>query len=408
MPPSSASPEPSAPAPPPDPAAALVALFGAFAVASWAYCAVKGEYNGDFVGMTVTLSQPALLGVLVLAIVPFLALWRLRQAVLRWPRRLAVTIPLRPFAWALAALFAWQIFVTVAYGVGVMLQEVYSAPAAIAPFIQVTNRLNAIHLGTLFILLAPRKARYEAPVGVAMLVLSVLRASLGAFYFLGIALGYKYYDRLFATRRRFVAVIAASLLAVPVLAGALYGLRGALRGEGERELAVADLVFAQLTGRLSSFSDSAYVIQESRWIAGSVSEMEPFYLQLQILGSLVHSRFHPAATPERLLVTERVGFELDTVSFIPGIPGNLVISWMKSPLVFALNLATFVLLALGALVLARQIADPSMRDAGLLLLLSPVMGGVASEMANVVLTLAVVVGAAWLHARPWQRTGAAG
>jgi hypothetical protein len=378
------------------PSRAFVWLFGGFAVASYGYCLVTGTYNGDFFGSEVTLSVAALTVVLGLALLPFAAAWRLFRAVRTGPPGLEVQIPTVPFAIVVAALFAWNIYVTAAYGVAVMMQDVYTAPAAIRPFIQVTNRFNPMLIGMLFILATPRKARYDAPVAVAMLALSVLRASLGALLFLGIVLGYKYFERAVRTRRRLVTAAAIFLVGIPVTAGLLYGLRGSLREEVEQEVALADLVFAQLIGRLSSFSDTAYILQEPGEFAGAVAEMEATFYQRQILGSLVHSSFLPTTTPERILVAVRTGVELETVNHMPGVPGSLALSWMRSRFVFVLNLATLVLLVAGILYAAHQFAHPALKDSGMLLLLYPLTSGVSYEFSNVLLVLVSVLTVAWL------------
>ena len=251
----------------------------------------------------------------------------------------------------------------------------------------------------LFILLSPRKARYEAPVAIAMVVLAGLRASLGAFLFVGLVLAYKYFDVVAASRRRMVAVLAIAVLGIPALAGVLYGARSNLRGEVDQELAIADLVFAQFVGRLSTFSDSAYVIQESGDLVGPVTELPALFYQRQILGSTVHSRFLPDTTPERILVAARVGFDLDTVSFMPGVPGILALSWMKSRWVFLLNALTVLLLVVATLLLAQQFAHPAMKDAGFLLLLQPLMSGVSYEFASVAFSLAATLAIAWIASR---------
>jgi hypothetical protein len=204
------------------------------------------------------------------------------------------------------------------------------------------------------------------------------------------------------------AVLAIAILGIPALAGVLYGARRSLRGEVDHELAIADLVFAQFVGRLSSFSDSAYVIQESRELVGPVSELPPAFYQQQILGSTIHSRFLPETTPERILVAARVGFDVDTVSFMPGVPGVLALSWMKSTWVLLLNAVTVLLLVVATLHLAQQFAHPAMKDAGFLLLLQPLMSGVSYEFASVAFCLAATLAVAWVACRPGASAGAEG
>ncbi|MEI6225659.1 MAG: hypothetical protein WCS72_12940, partial [Deltaproteobacteria bacterium] len=184
-----------------------------------------------------------------------------------------------------------------------------------------------------------------------------------------------------------------------VTAGLLYGLRGSLRDEVEQEVALADLVFAQLIGRLSSFSDSAYILQEPAEFTGAVAEMEATFFQRQILGSLVHSSFLPTTTPERILVAARTGIELETVNHMPGVPGTLALSWMRGKPVFFLNLVTLVLTVAGILYAAQQFAHPALKDSGMLLLLYPLTSGVSYEFSNVLFVLVSVLGVSWLARR---------
>jgi hypothetical protein len=384
----------------------LVLLFCAFSVASFLYCLLTGTYNGDFIFAEVTLSPMALIAVLALAILPFATAWALYGWLRKLPPSFEVDVPQRGFTWLLIAVFGWYIFITLAFGVGIALRETYTAPAGILFVIQVLNRLDPTTLGVLYILASPKKLRYEFLPVVLIIVLGLTRASIGGFLFLGIAFAYKYFDDIVRSRKKVLAAGAIVLLGIPAMATVLYEIRGSLREEVAQEIQFADLIFAQLVGRLSSYSDTAYIIQDAGELSAAAEQMPAFYYQQQILGSLIHSVFLPDSSPEKILVTHRAGFEVEFVGFMPGVPGNLYLSYLKSGYVFLMNLATFVLLVAGVLFVSNHFARPALKDAGLLLLLYPLTSGVSSELARALFSLVIVMGVFWLARRRPGKVGA--
>jgi hypothetical protein len=373
------------------PELAFVILFGSFAVLSYGYCMITDSFNGDFHGVDVTLSPVMLTLVLGLSLLPFAATYWLFKKLRNLPIRFEVKTPQHLFNWLLAVTFGWYIFITLAYGVGIMARDVYSAPAGIKPLIQVSNRVSPFYVGFLFILSSPKRARYDAPAAVLMIALSLMRASLGVFGYLAIALGFKYYDEISRSRRTILVATTVLMVGVPLAGGLLYGLRDTLREEGGVELALSEMIFARLTGRLSSYSDTAYIVQESNALASEAQQLDTFYFQREILGSVIHSDFFPELTPERILVTARTGLDLDYVSFMAGVPGNLYLAYMKSKGALFLNLMTLVLLVAGVLRTSNHFARPAMKSAGLLLLLFPLTSGVSHEFAALLVSMVVVM-----------------
>jgi hypothetical protein len=371
--------------------AALLLLFGAFAILSWAYCLATGSFNGDFLLVDVTTSPAVLTMALVLALLPYVIGWEAFRKVRTSPPRVEVQTPQRLFNWVLAATFAWYGFITVAFGVGVMMREVYTAPPGILTLIQISNRIDPFYVGVLFILASPKSARYDVPAALLMVGLGLLRAGLGSFMYLGIALGYKYFAEITRSRRKILAVALVLGIGVPAATGILYGIRGSLREEVEQEMRLADLVFARLIGRLSSFSDTAYILQEARDLSAPAEQLDALYFQKQILGSLVHSTFLPDPTPEKILVTQRTGLALETVGFMPGVPGNLALAWMRSKAVFLLNLVTILLLVVATLAAANHFEKQALKSSGLLLLIYPLTSGVSHEFSSVLFTIVAVL-----------------
>ncbi|MBK2451746.1 oligosaccharide repeat unit polymerase, partial [Escherichia coli] len=233
-------------------------------VISFLYCLLTDQFNGDFFPLPVFVSPWLLATILGLCLLPYVVSWQIAQTLER-------IRPKKTFQASYGALTIFllvgslaHIAVTALFGVGVMDREVYTAPAVAVPFIQIINRLDPFYLGVFYILATPKRPASDLLALALMVTIGLLRAGLGVFNYALIAMVAKYSIELLMLARRapWLSLLAASVL--PVTISALYQLRGLLRGDMQIDLNLVDMLFGRFFGRLSSFSNVTYVIQNEQ------------------------------------------------------------------------------------------------------------------------------------------------
>jgi hypothetical protein len=367
-----------------------MALFAGATVVSYLYCATTGQFNGDFYPRETTLSAWLLFFALLVALMPYAIGWWLHRLVSRVPAARPAKVSRRFLHTLMIGTMSWHMLMTLSFQVGVMNQEVYDAPGLIKPFIQIGNRIDPFCVGVFYILATPKRYRLDMLAALSMISLGLMRAGLGAFVYILIALAIKYRVEWLGLLRRRLALVVAIAIAVPFLASTLYDLRSSLRGEAELALAVTDLVLAKLAGRLSSFSNLAYLIQETDNFAVAARDLSSGYYVQQILGSLVSSSFVPDLTPEKLLIDVNLIYD-GFSTYMAGVPGNLLLAYYRSPVVAVLNAAITLGMMLGTLLLSRRFANGAASSFGICMLLYPLTSGVAYEFASLLLNTAFIL-----------------
>ncbi len=368
----------------------VYAAFTVAAVGSFGYCIAFDQFNGDFFPQPVFLSVFSLLWILILCLIPYLAVWRLADFVDRLkPRRV-----FEPSSTALLLLllagFGAHIAVTLLFGVGVMSSEVYSAPPLIRPFIQVLNRLDPFYLGSFFILATRKRASTDLLAISLMLGTGFLRAGLGAFVYVLIAISIKYRLELINLARRVPWLIASVCLALPSAISALYELRTQLRGEISYDYSLSETLMGRFLGRLSSYSNVAYIEQFEQSFAWSAKSLEPLFYIKQGLSSLLGNSIVPSLTPERILIAGNRAYE-GYSTFMAGVPGNLMLAWHLSPWVALLNATIILGTTFAILWLSRYLGGATTRTFGMAMVVYPLTSGVANEFAILLLNTAAFV-----------------
>lgn len=365
-------------------------VFVAAAVVSFVYSVLLGQYNGDFFPQPVYLPVGRLLVILVVSVLPLFLAWKITGFVDRTDARRVYVLP-SPTLWVLlVVVFGSHIAATVFYGVGVMDREVYEAPALVQPVIQIINRLDPFYVGVFFILSTPKRASTDLVVILLMISLGFLRAGLGSFNYVLIALFIKYSVEIIrlSKQRPWVLIVAAATL--PALMSSLYSFRAYLRGDIEIEIGISDVLFGRLAGRLSSFSNAAYIDQNSSVFVWLSSMLEPLYYVKQGLVTILGSGVGPEWTPEKILIsgTQYYG---GYSTYMTGIPGNLFFAWNVSPLSATLNaFATFVTVVI-IIWLPRFLGNGIARAFGIGMLFYPLVSGVANEFSQLLLNTAFLV-----------------
>lgn len=383
-------------------AKACVLLFVLSAMISFGYVALTGTYNGDFFGVEETLGLFRQAVMLVLGLAPYAVGWLLYRHYKAKPYAGVIPVPDRRLTATFFVIVAWFIFLAAKYDVGVLTKGDYDAPALIKPFIQVSNRINPFYLGVMFIL-GHRGSRRVLAAGVLSLIaLGILRAGLGVFLYILLAFIIRDYARCAEFIRRRKTVVLAVALAAPLVVSQLYALRSSLREvDSELEFTATQVITARLVGRLSSFSNSSLTLQESPHFESIADQLDPLYFERQMFGGIFGIVFLPTVTPERMLINVFGGDFMD-VSFMVGLPGNLYLAWLKSPVIAVVNAALVVLVCAATFRLARLMRMRHANEFALMLLLYPLTSGVGNEFSSLMIAVASFCVLFALLAIPWR------
>lgn len=379
--------------------------FIAASVISFMYCLFTHQFNGDFFPRPVFLSPWLLSIVLVLCLLPYAVSWQIAQAFERTRPKKTFQASYRALTIFLLLASLAHIAVTVLFGVGVMDREVYTAPAVAVPFIQIINRLDPFYLGVFYILATPKRPASDLLALALMITLGLLRAGLGVFNYAIIALVAKYSIELMIVVRRAPWLSFLILSVMPPIIGALYQLREHLRGDVQIDLNLVDMLFGRFFGRLSAFSNIAYIMQNAQSFIWSARSLESFYY-LKQGASGVFGVTPPTITPERLLIAGNQYYG-GYSSYMAGVSGNLILAWNVSPFVCLINLLAILVSVVGILWISRFFGGGVTRLFGLAMLVYPLTSGVANEFALLLLNCLVLLGFVMLFQTRPQLQGAA-
>jgi hypothetical protein len=360
------------------------------AIISFLYAILTNRLNGDFLGVEVKLPWWMLFVNLVFTILPFFFTWRLYLYFKRKPIERKVTIPVNIFGYFLVAIIIWNAVVTIIYGVGVLAAPPYEAPPIIKPIIQVMNRFNYMYGAFIYILVVPKKNKFQFFLVILLLLLAYLRSGLGVLMYFGMLYYIKYFIEVNIFFKKHKLVVIISLLVFPIFVSGLYELRSILRNQQVEEVA-SDPIFGVLFGRLSSFSDSAFILQEAPYFFIASNNLDPLYFQKQALGGVISVHFMPEVRPELMLFQFFYENSEDNVAYMAGTQGNLYFSLFKSPTVFLLNILTIFIYIISTFYLFRLLRFKYSNELASMLLLYVLMSGVSNEYAFLVFSVFVYV-----------------
>jgi hypothetical protein len=266
----------------------------------------------------------------------------------------------------------------------------YEAPPLIKPFIQIMNRFNYAYGAFIYILVVPKKNKFQILLVFLLLFLAYLRAGLGIMMYFGMIFYIKYFFEANKFIRKQKIIILVLLFFFPILVNGLYELRNVLRNQVSSEVS-ADPIFGILFGRLSSFSDSAFILQEAPYFFVSAKGLDPFYFQKQALGGVISLDFMPEQRPESMLFKFFYENSEDNVTYMAGTQGNLYLALFHSSSTFLLNLLTIIFYIISTFYLFRLLRFRYSNELAFMLLLYVLMSGVSNEYAFLIFSIFVYV-----------------
>jgi hypothetical protein len=357
----------------------LLMIFVSCVIFSFLYVVFTGAYNGDFLGIKVTIPIYLTIINLFLSLLPYYFTWLLYKHFKVSEVKKNISVPLKFFGIFLIFIMIWNIVVTLLYGVGVMTADPYNAPAGIKTIIQILNRINYVYGFFIYFLASSKKNKTQILLIFLLLLVSYLRAGMGIFLYIIMFSIIKYYDEVILFVRKRKVLIIGLIIIFPIILGALYDLRSSLREENKEELSSSQLFFGRLAGRMSSFSDSGIIIQEPVYFIVAASKLENLYFQKQVLAGIFSTSLMPSPRPEQTLFWLYGPESNENVSYMPGTQGNLYFSLLKSWQVFLINLLTYIAMVYLTFYLARLLKFRYANEYAFALLLYVVTSGVPNE-----------------------------
>lgn len=359
---------------------------------SLAYILYTGELNGDFYGVPVRMGGMEFTFVTLISVAPYLVGYLMYRRFTRTAPAPTVRVGNALLGKTFFVVTLWFIVLAIKYDVGVLGRELYDAPGLLKPFIQVSNRINPFYLGSFFIAGYQGSKKIIALGIMLMIALGLLRAGLGVFMYVLLALGIRNHQQLRGMFRRHFFKLVLIIVLLPMAASQLYAIRSEMR-EAENvnaSLSAIEIVTARLVGRLSSISNTAFIYEESRQFRSDVRALDLWYFQRQTLAPLFGVGIVPDDIPERLLINVNGGSLFD-VSFMTGVPGNLTMAWFVSPLIALVNAVTMILLVWLSFFFANKLDLPYRNEVCFMLLLYPLTSGVGNEFSFIAVSMFALI-----------------
>lgn len=367
-------------------------FFLAMLLVSIAYTIVTGNLNGDFYGVPLSMTGWEFAFVALISLAPYLIGYQMYKRFTRTAPPPTVRVGNALLGSTFFVVTLWFIFLAVEYGVGVMGRELYDAPELIKTFIQISNRINPFYLGVFFIV------GYQGPkkiisLGIFLLItLGLLRAGLGVFMYVFLALLIRNHKSLRGVFRRHFFKLVLAVVLLPMVSSQLYAIRSEMRETQDIniDMSAAEIVVGRLVGRLSSISDTTFIFQNGDQFRSDVRVLDPLYFQRQILAPLFGVGIVPENIPERLLINVHGGNLFD-VSFMTGVPGNLTMAWFIHPMIALMNAITMVLMVWLSLFFANKLDLPYRNEVCFMLLLYPLTSGVGNEFSFIAVSMVALI-----------------
>ena len=357
---------------------------------SYIYVLTTQEYNGDFLNVPTRLNTTILSIIFILCLIPYWIQWKIykyfknKRNILK---KVYINIKLiEPFV---IIILLSHSFIIIVFGVNRVGAPPYQASPFIKLFIQILLRFDIVLWGGFLILFLPKeKLKTSLLIALLMALIGMLKGSFGVINTIALLFIIKYYSIIisFIKKRIPIAIIMAFLF--PALVEFAYTQRDLIRNVQyeEEKLDPGRLITGKLVGRLSSFSNAAFLIDDAPKYILLAQYFDPdFYQKSMLIAINTAYAKDDRYTPERHL---KPNTPIGT-SFMLGTTGILIFSLYKSPLVLVNNMITIFIISLLIYLIFRRVNFDYNTELSYLLLLYPTLSGVSSEYFFVLITVIV-------------------
>lgn len=347
-----------------------------------------GYYNGDFLFYPVSVSFYVLIINLFLSLIPYWFVWNVYNYYLQKERSRSVTLPIKFIQVLSVIIIVAHLVFAVFFDVGKAGKGTYQAPSFITPIIQVLLRFPYELWGGMAVLVSYKKRTVlfylllMILVGISKGYLSIMITSLLLFYL-------RYSSYCIHLLKRYMLFFLFLSLFIPTAFGVIYNMRNQLRGNMNTEkYGPIDIIGGKFFGRLSSFSDSAFLIENAPEFIFSAKNFDDYFFQrnmLKVFGGGLGTEY----SPEEILYKRGDISSSDDgkrVSFMLGTQGILIYSLYKSIYALVINAFSIMLVIACVFKIFSMLRLNAALNIALLLILWPVTSGVAFEYASLLVS----------------------
>ena len=361
-----------------------------YVIISYIYALATQEYNGDFLNVPVRLNITILSIIFVFCLIPYWIQWRIYKYFKNKKNTLKKvyinTKLIEPFVFLL--LLA-HIFVIVGFGVNRVGAPPYQAPDFIKLFIQILLRFDVVLWGSFLILLLPKnKLKTSLLVAFLMTLIGILKGSFGIINTIALLFIIKYYSIIIAFIKKRIPLVIIAAFIFPTLVEFAYTQRDLIRNVQyeEEKLEPGRLITVKLVGRLSSFSNAAFLIDNAPKYILMAQGFDNYFYQKGMLISIDAATYGKGNySPEKYLKPNTP----DGISFMLGTTGILIFSLYKSSYTLIINIISIIIISLLIFEILRRVKFDYNIELSYILLLYPTLSGVSSEYSFILLTLIV-------------------
>ena len=326
-------------------------------IGSCLYTIILGVYNGDFIQRDVLFPLPALLVIAVLTIIPYIGIYGLYK---RYRSKETENVPdkfkvaiIRNITWLLLLVHIGLLFT----GYGQMGTSI-EIDGGFFSYIRSAFFKLMVRPWVIAYLLISNSRKNLAVTVLLFSIHTILAHSLGGFFILLLILLFRQGKKVKSFVKRNFLFVLAILYLVPIVVSSAYNVRAQLRGQGGMsETSNIDIMVGKLCGRISSFSNSAYNLQNS---SQNVYDLELIPDFFYFYDTLHYWGYRPEFKSTGFYVEEQIKHsKLENSSTMPGVIGVLIMSYVKSPYIFLFNLFLMTFLLIIIFNLTKRIGFPN-------------------------------------------------
>jgi hypothetical protein len=364
----------------------ILFCFVFFSMVSYFSVLSTGVYNGDFIGYKTKLSSTQLFFCLIITIAAFFFLFLIYRFYKHKKTRFKIKIPINEFLFFIIFCLIFNIIVSIIYGVGKAGQPVYQAPSGIKLLIQIFTRFNVFWGLSIYIFASSKKRSFIYLLFIPMILTSILSLSLGIFVSLFFFIIIQSGNKIILFLKKRIALFILIILIIPTLISILYNYRQNLRAERNyiefNNLNTGKVITGWLVGRLSSFTNTAVILERKKTMTNLVKDFSPLqYFKEAIVpfyGKIL-DRKDPAYI---YVLSETKGIKDRNMAFMTGVGGMWLLSLYQSGLVFYINIVILFVIIVLTFELVSLINCTKMNDLVFLNFCLAIMSGSANEFMS--------------------------
>ncbi|MDR0604343.1 MAG: oligosaccharide repeat unit polymerase, partial [Bacteroidales bacterium] len=260
----------------------ILIIFVLFSAISYFYVVITGEYNGDFMNFKSKLPEIKLFCNFLNSITPFIILFCLYSYYNNHSLKYRIVVDVYTLGIFVLFLVIFQIIVTALFGVGRAGKEIYEAPTGITIFIKIFNRFDPSFGFILYLVLSKKQKAFQLVLLFLMFTLSILRLNFGFLAFYGLFSLIYFNTKIFIFIKKHFLFFVLMIILFPTIVGIMYNIRQGLRSSTKisnvvniKEINATGIIFGRLIGRLSSYSNSAVIMERKNTITRLSMDFTP-------------------------------------------------------------------------------------------------------------------------------------